>query len=153
MSETSEASTEVPADTPSKLVHSQRIQMLDEIRKLRGEGKPEKAAEIVVALNNDTFSLGSGDVNMVGPHSEPKRGDPVEAWRVFALDVSDIDYELINETRKGDLIKMLEATGIIERLSRIEILHNAELAKIRSQKSKEKRKQTMARNKAKAKKK
>ncbi len=95
----------------------QRIEMLTEIRRYRSEGRPEKAAVIVNALENGRYSLGGVEPVDVEGVSEPNRGDDTDAWKKFAHSVSDFDTELIDSTRKVDLIKMLEANGIIERRS------------------------------------
>ena len=95
----------------SGLSKEQHIEMLTEIRLLRGTGKPEIAAGIQLALDEGRYFLGSKVVPIeVQP---PSKSATTEAWANFAKEQSEIDHEVIDDQSRNDLIKMLQANGLI----------------------------------------
>lgn len=97
----------------AKLDKDQRIEMLTKIRELRRTGKPEKAAEIQAALDRNEYFFGSKDAP-VEDIKPPSKGAKLEAWVEFAKKHSQIDPEVIDNTSRDDLIKMLKANGLVE---------------------------------------
>ena len=95
----------------SDLSKEQHIEMLTEIRSLRGAGKPELAADIQLALNKGKYFLGSKTVFVeVQP---PSKSATTKVWANFAKEHSEIDNEVIDDQSRNDLIKMLQANGLV----------------------------------------
>ncbi len=85
-------------------------------------GRPELARQIRNKLDNDEEIdealldvAGAGRVPEL-PEPPPRRGPGASAknWRKFAHIASDLDEDIIEDTKLEDLIKMLEANGVIE---------------------------------------
>lgn len=95
------------------LTQDQKVEMHAERRKLHSVGDASGAASITQALLDERFFMGLKAV----PEPEVKQPKPnakAEAWVRFALEVSDMDPEIINGAKRNDLIKMLKANGLIE---------------------------------------
>ena len=90
----------------------QRTEMVVEMRRLRQAGVPEKASKIQEALSEDRFFLG-GKTPLAETVVTPKKSASVEAWRKYALSVSDIDPKVIEKLPRNDVRKMLEANGLV----------------------------------------
>lgn len=95
----------------SDLSKEQRIEMLTEIRLLRSTGKPEVAADIQLALDEGRYFLGTKTVFV--ETQPPSKNAHTEVWANFAKEHSEIDHEVIDGLTRKDLIKMLQANGLI----------------------------------------
>ena len=94
------------------LSDDQRKEMHAEKRRLHQSGEPSGAASIAVALLEDRFFLG---VEVV-PEPEtkaPKDSARKADWVEYALAVSNIDPEVINNATRKDIIGMLDANGLL----------------------------------------
>lgn len=142
-------------ETVETLTKDQRIEMITEMRRLRGTGRPEVAAVILEALNSDTYSMGDGPgyVDKQTAASQPSRNDDTEIWREYVALVSDFDPEIIESTTKTDLIKMLEANGLMKRRTAEEMETAAKLKKQRQSRTAAEKKREAAAEKRAAKKK
>jgi hypothetical protein len=97
----------------SELTLEQRIEMGDEVRRLHSVGDAQAAAVIKIALADDRYFMGL----VIAPLPEakqPKKSAKKEAWVQYALNVSDIDPEIINSATRTDVINMLKVNGFIE---------------------------------------
>ena len=92
----------------------QRIEMVVEMRRLRQLGIPQEASKIQTALSEDRFFLG-GKTPIAEMVVTPKGSASVEAWRRYALRVSEIDPKVIEKLSRNDVIKMLKANGLVEK--------------------------------------
>lgn len=94
------------------LSDGQRIRMVAKMREMRTTGRPEEAAKIKAALNAGEYDLGDDKPASIEiPNRPPVKGpgSNVKAWREYAAAASDFDPEIIEATKTGDLILMLEA--------------------------------------------
>lgn len=95
------------------LSEDQRVEMHQEKRRLHQVGDASGAAAIATALFEDRYFLGLEVV----PEPEveaPKVNAKKEAWVRYALAVSNIDPEIINNATRKDIIGMLRANGLID---------------------------------------
>lgn len=121
-----DSNTEVPVLDGDEL-----IEYIETARWHRQHGRPEKAVPIEIAIKDR--SILSDDrkrelLTMNAPLIAPVNIDPsikipprhgpgssTKNWQKFAQEVTDMDEGVIKDTGKNDLIKILEAEGIIER--------------------------------------
>lgn len=92
----------------------QRIEMIEKIRELRMAGKPELAAPLQAAFDRNEYYTGEEEE----PEPEvkvPSRSGGRPLWVAYALEHSQIEPEVIEDSKRDDIIGMLEANGIIER--------------------------------------
>jgi hypothetical protein len=95
------------------LSQEQRVEMHTEKRRLHGTGDASGAAAIKLALDEDRYFLGL--VVVPDPEVEaPKKNAKKEAWVKYALNVSQIDPEVIEGATQKDIIGMLKANGILD---------------------------------------
>ncbi len=98
--------------TAPTLTLEQTAEMRQKMRAENGAGRPERAAAIKVSLENGVYNLGSGAVEIHAP-IQPSLNAKTEAWQKYALEVSNIDPEVIKGVKRKDLIGMLRANGIV----------------------------------------
>ncbi len=96
-----------------KATQDQRNRMVSKIRELRGKGRPEKAAEIQLALDEEKYFMGS-DMETTPELVVPKLNASTQAWVDFALEHSDVDPEVLNDVTRNDIITMMRVNGIID---------------------------------------
>ena len=112
------------AEAPAELTLEQRIEMTEAWRNAYRTGRPQDAQKYRAALDKGVYFTMDPD-NSEAPElpevEEPPprsgRGATKQAWREWAYNNSDVDQEVIDSVKKNDIIKMMEANGLIERLS------------------------------------
>jgi len=95
------------------LTHEQRVEMHTKRRRLHETGEVSGAAAISSALLRNEYFTGVAVV----PEPEiktPKPNAKKEAWVKYALAVSDMDSEIVNNATRTDIIGMLRANGLID---------------------------------------
>lgn len=97
------------------LTFEQTTELIEKMRSEQAAGRPEVAAQIQKAMDRGEFFLGSPTVEVKVPDA-PSRGAKKDAWIEYAKQVSDIDHEVIEDSKRSDIIGMLEANGIIDQL-------------------------------------
>ena len=97
----------------SELSVDQKIEMMDEKRRLHGVGDAAGAMAIKKALDDDRYFMGLAVVEEAAV-TQPKPNAKKSAWVRFALEVSDMDPDIVEAATRGDIIGMLKANGLAE---------------------------------------
>ena len=96
-----------------EITADQITEMREEVRRLHSIGEPESATGIKLALADGRYFMGLRMVpEVVLP--QPKKTAKRDAWVEFALSVSDIEPEIIDDATRGDIMGMLKANGLAE---------------------------------------
>lgn len=102
-------------DPDEKLNLHQRIEMMNLVREFEASGQPEKAAPIREAFEQGKYFTGvDNEDEFAEMVAEPDRKSAKVKWVEFALEVSNIDPEIIRGATKKDLLRLLEVNQIIE---------------------------------------
>lgn len=107
---------------PLPLTQEQRIEMTEAWREAHRTGKPQDAQKYRQALDDGVyFTIGDdSEAEELVEQSEPPpragKGASKDAWLAWALEVSDVDPEVLESVKKVDIIKMMEANGYIPKL-------------------------------------
>ena len=102
-----------------ELTQDQKIEMMDQYRDLKRTGKPELANPILAALQKGEFYLAgkvASEVEVVEPPPRHGKGSGKDEWRAYAKEVSVMDSEIIDTFSKKEVIKALEANGLMEKV-------------------------------------
>ncbi len=108
--------------TKEDLSIEQRIEMMDQIRASRMAGRPQDAQKLEAAMDRGAYAQLEGSIEAPIPDPSPNppprggKGSSKENWLEYAKLVSDIDLEVLESAGQPDLIGMLEANGLIEKL-------------------------------------
>jgi hypothetical protein len=100
----------------------ERIEMTEAIRDSHKHGRPQDAQRLRQALDAGVYAelIGSGEAPIPEPlpDSPPRRGrgSGTDNWVEYAKLISQIDHEVIETAQKDDIIGMLEANGLLEKL-------------------------------------
>jgi len=99
------------------LTHDQRVTMNETIREYNRKGQPERAEPYRIALANNVMYVepevdDSAEVEVV---PQPAKSSKKEVWQAYAIEISDIDPEVINNASRKDVITMLVVNELIER--------------------------------------
>ena len=105
------------ATVKQELTHDQRVKMNETIREYNSKGQPELAEPFRVALANNVMYVEPDGVELteVEPVPVPKKSAKKDKWQEYALEVSDIDPEVIENASRKDVITMLVVNGLIEK--------------------------------------
>jgi len=104
-------------------------EMYEAMRRHTREGDPVKAYAIQEHINARTKPPGEllyfGDVRPIGgvgapPDMPPRvgKGSTRLVWQNFAKQTSDLEHEIIDSMSRDDVIRALEAQGVIPRVER-----------------------------------
>ena len=105
-----------------KLSLEERIAMTEQIRESKKHGRPQDAQKLQQALDAGVFAELAGSVEAPVPEPLPDppprrgKGSGVTSWLEYAKLVSQIDHEVLENAQKDDIIGMLEANGLLEKL-------------------------------------
>ena len=105
------------------LTIDERIEMMEGIRFANKHGRPQDAQKLRQALDAGVYAELTDSIEAPTPapipDPPPRRGknSGQKHWMVYAKLVSTIDHEVIENAKKGDIIGMLEANGLIPKLS------------------------------------
>lgn len=100
----------------------ERIVMNEQIRESKKHGRPQDAQKLQQALDAGVYAELTGSVEAPKPEPLPDppprrgKGSGMEAWLEYAQLVSQIDDEVLESAQKDDIIGMLEANGLLEKL-------------------------------------
>ena len=113
---------------PLELTLEQRIEMTDAWREAHRKGRPQDAQKYRQALDDGVyFEIGDDSeapeaVELPLPPPRSGKGSGKEEWLEWALEVSDVDPEVLGAIKKVDIIKMMEANALIPMLGPEETL-------------------------------
>ena len=111
---------EATTDEPAELTSEQKAEMMVQYRELKRTGKPELAYPILTALEAGVYRTveESALEPDPGPQPPPRHGigSGKKEWRAYAKEVSVMDDEIIDSFSRKDVIKALEANGLLEKL-------------------------------------
>lgn len=96
------------------LTLEQEIEMLDLMQELKRTGDPVAAAAIQVAFDEGRYFTGQAKKEVELP-DPPNLNAKKEDWFAFAVEVSDIDVDVLEAATRNDIITMLRANGLIEK--------------------------------------
>jgi hypothetical protein len=96
------------------LTTDERIEMIDEIRRLKRTGVPQVAQRIQQALDEGRYFVGETPKPVENPEP-PLLNAKTEDWFAYAVEVSDIDVEVLEAATRSDIITMLRVNGLIEK--------------------------------------
>ncbi len=100
----------------------QRIEMMEGIRYANRHGRPQDAQKLRQALDAGVFAELTDSVEAPTPEPIPDppprrgKGSSQKNWVAYAKLVSEIDDEVIESAQKDDIIGMLEANGLVDKL-------------------------------------
>ena len=105
-----------------ELTIEERIEMMEGIRYAQKHGRPQDAQKLRQALDAGVFAELTGSIEAPEPEPLPDppprrgKGSGVTSWLEYAKLVSQIDHEVLENAQKDDIIGMLEANGLLEKL-------------------------------------
>ena len=100
----------------------ERIEMMEGIRYANAHGRPQDAQKLRQALDAGVYAELTDSVEAPTPPPLPDppprggKGSGVKNWLEYAKLVSHIDDEVLKSAQKDDIIGMLEANGLLEKL-------------------------------------
>ena len=100
----------------------ERITMMEQIRFANAHGRPQDAQKLRQALDAGMFAELTDSVEAPTPEPIPDppprrgKGSGIRHWLEYAQLVSRIDDEVLESAQKDDIIGMLEANGLIDKL-------------------------------------
>ena len=105
----------------AELTLDQRIEMMEGIRYANRKGRPQDAGKLRKAFDAGVYAELIDSVEAPTPEVEeaPPRGgkgSSTDKWIAYAQLVSQIDDEVLESASKDDIIGMLEANGLLEKL-------------------------------------
>ena len=104
-----------------ELTLDQRIEMMTGIRYANSKGRPQDASKLRQALEAGVYAELTDSIEAPTPElPEPPprggKGSGIAKWLAYAQLVSQIDDEVLESAQKDDIIGMLEANGLLEKL-------------------------------------
>ncbi len=110
-------STDTKVKKAQPLTHEQRVKMGETIREYNGKGQPELSEPYRVALANNVMYIEpeTDEVADVDIAPQPAKSSTKEVWQKYAIEVSDIDPEVIENASRKDVITMLVVNELIEK--------------------------------------
>ncbi len=110
----------------AELTLDQRIEMNEGIRYANRMGRPQDASKLRQALDAGVFaeltdSIEAPTQELPEPPPRGGKGSGVAKWLAYAQLVSQIDDEVLESAQKDDIIGMLEANGLIDKLPPLEV--------------------------------
>ena len=105
----------------AELTLDQRIEMNEGIRYANRHGRPQDASKLRQALDAGVYAELTDSIEAPTPElPEPPprggKGSGVAKWLEYAQLVSQIDDEVLESAQKDDIIGMLEANGLLDKL-------------------------------------
>ena len=109
---------------PAELTIEQRIEMTEAWRAAHKTGRPQDAQKYRAALDEGVYFTMDPDnseatelVDQPDPPPRSGKGASKNAWLEWALEVSDVDREVLESVKKNDIIKMMEANSLLPKLT------------------------------------
>ena len=100
----------------------ERIEMMEGIRHAKKHGRPQDAQKLQQAFDAGVYAELTDSVEAPTPEPIPDppprrgKGSGAKNWLAYAKLVSHIDHEVLENAQKDDVIGMLEANGLLEKL-------------------------------------
>ncbi len=111
----------------AELTLDQRIKMNEGIRYANRHGRPQDASKLRQALEAGVYAELTDSIEAPTPVELPDppprggKGSGIAKWLAYAQLVSQIDNEVLESAQKDDIIGMLEANGLIEKVASPEV--------------------------------
>ena len=111
----------------AELTLDQRIEMNEGIRYANRHGRPQDASKLRQALEAGVYAELTDSIEAPTPPELPDppprggKGSGIDKWLAYAKLVSQIDDEVLESASKDDIIGMLEANGLIEKVASPEV--------------------------------
>lgn len=105
-----------------ELTLDERIEMTEAIRNANKHGRPQDAQRVRQALDAGVYAELTDSIEAPTPEPLPDppprrgKGSGAKNWLKYAKLVSNIDDEVLESAQKDDIIGMLEANGLLEKL-------------------------------------